>query len=486
MPTMRMRPRFVLLAVLACAPLAASLPACSKSNGAAPVTRQCTIDALDATDWHLRADGTLLRDAHDRVIALRGVDGGGRSKLTPYAPFDFTDGTYDSALASYMDRAASWGIDAMRVPFTWAAVEPTQGTDDEAFLKRYDAFIDAAWARGIYSVVDFHQDVYATIFCGDGFPLWTIPDPKPAPLTGCTNNWGLEYFGNAGVRAAFDALWAKDSKVMTAMLAMWDRMSARYKDRPGVIGFELINEPGWGTADFTQFEATTLSDFYATAIPHFRAAAPSTLFFIDPTGFAGTIATTPLKRPPGDGIVFAPHFYPLVGNTQGVIDGLQKWSDIATTWNTPLFIGEFGTTHGRGDALPFASAHFDAFDALGIHGTEWEYSVANEGWNDETFSLVAGDGTEFPVAQAVIRPFAKAIAGSAVTSAFDTTARSFTLAYVPAATTNVSEIALPDRAYPNGYDVALSGGCVDRSKPGRLLVKADDGAANVELTVTTR
>src|SRR5206468_1972169 len=140
------------------------------------------------------------------------------------------------------DRAAAWGIDTMRVPFTWAAVEPTQGKDDEDFLKRYDALLDAAWARGIWTILDFHQDVYAENFCGDGFPSWTIPDPKPAPHHDCPS-WGLEYFGDKGVQGAFDRLWAKDSTVQRDLSLMWVRMAARYKDRPGVIGFEIINEP---------------------------------------------------------------------------------------------------------------------------------------------------------------------------------------------------------------------------------------------------
>ena len=71
-----------------------------------------------------------------------------------------------------MDRAASWGIDAMRVPgFTWARSRSVPGTDDPVWLAHYDAIIDAAWARRFAGVVDFHQErVRGKIFCGDGFP----------------------------------------------------------------------------------------------------------------------------------------------------------------------------------------------------------------------------------------------------------------------------------------------------------------------------
>src|SRR5262249_43056763 len=113
----------------------------------------------------LHTEGTTLRDALGRVVFLRGVDAGGRSKFAPFAPFDFDATGYDAALSAYLDRAASWGVNTLRVPFVWAAVEPTAGAYDADFLARYDALLDGAWARGMYTVVDFHQDVYADVFC---------------------------------------------------------------------------------------------------------------------------------------------------------------------------------------------------------------------------------------------------------------------------------------------------------------------------------
>src|SRR5262249_20571269 len=161
--------------------------------------------------------------------------------------------------------------------------EPEEGMDDEAFLARYDALLDGAWARGMYTVVDFHQDVYAEAFCGDGFPGWTIPDPKPMPHHDCPS-WAAEYFVDDGVKAAFDRFWADGSTVRAAYEALWDRMAKRHKDRPGVIGFELLNEPGWGTANLDAFEATTLSAFYADMATKLRAVAPESLVFFDATG----------------------------------------------------------------------------------------------------------------------------------------------------------------------------------------------------------
>ncbi len=457
----------------------------SPSSPAAPAAATCAIALPDRADWHLHTEGTRFRDALGRVVFLRGVDAGGRSKFAPFVPFDYAPGAYDTVLASYMDRAASWGIDAMRVPFTWAAVEPTQGMDDEEFLGRYQKLLDAAWARGIWTVVDFHQDVYAEVFCGDGFPAWTVPDPKPAPHHDCAG-WGQGYLDDKAMQAAFDRLWADNSPVQAGLLAMWDRMMTRFKDRPGVVGFEPINEPGWGSGMIDTFEATTLSAFYAKMVPRMRAAAPKSLVFVDPTGFAGAIVKTTLMRPPGDGVVFAGHFYPLgAARPDVVLPKMQLWAELGAMWNTPVFVGEFGTQQESESGAAFMGAHFDAFDTLGLSGTEWEYSVAAEAWNHEAFGLVRPDGTEYPVTAAIIRPFARAVAGDAIATSYDSTAHVFALAYTPTAA-GVTEVSMPARAFPSGYDVSLAGGCVDATHPGVLLVRSDAGAAKIELKVTGR
>src|SRR4051812_47637321 len=100
--------------------------------GSGESARTCAIDppGPPSVDWRLRTDGTRLVDSLGRTVVLRGVDAGGRSKFAPFAPFDYPDGGYQSALDAYLDRAAAWGIDVLRVPFTWAAVEPQPGHDD--------------------------------------------------------------------------------------------------------------------------------------------------------------------------------------------------------------------------------------------------------------------------------------------------------------------------------------------------------------------
>ncbi len=462
--------------------IAALLLACGTSSPAGPVARVCSLES-PIVDWRPHVDGVHFRDGLNRVVFLRGVNAGGRSKFAPFSPFEYANGAFDMTLAIYMDHAKAMGINVMRVPFTWEAVEPVQGQDDQEFLKRYDALLDAAWARGVYLVVDFHQDVYAQAFCGDGFPAWTLPGPKPAPHHDCPS-WSVAYFSDKGVVDAFDRLWADNSTVQAQLASMWDRMVARYKDRPGVIGFEVINEPASGSANSDSFESVTLTAFYSKMVARMRAAAPSSLVFVDPLGFDAVAVRTTLARPIGEGIVFAPHFYPIGrADPTSVHGNLSKWATVGQAWNVPVFVGEFGSSHDNPASLEFMTAHYDAFDALGLSGTEWEMSMAPEQWNSESDSLIHADGTEYPVATAIQRPFARAVAGDAIETAYDATARTFTLTYAPSAI-GVTEVSIPKKAYLNGARIGLTGACVDTTHEGRLLIQSDPGASAVSLRLT--
>jgi endoglycosylceramidase len=469
-----------------------ALPACGGSTPAPPPGDTCEIALPALSDHHLHADGTLLRDALGRVVALRGVNAGGHSKLPPYAPFEFASAAdYDAALAAYLDRAASWGIDVLRVPFLWAAAEPTEGSLDEAYLQRYDALLDAAWARGMYTIVDFHQDIYADIFCGDGFPAWTVPDPHPAPHHDCPS-WGSKYLGDSDVQAAFDRFWMDGSPIRAKYEKLWDTVATRYANKPGVIGFEPFNEPGWGTADLPTWEETTLTAFYSAMATRIHAVAPDALVFFDAPGTDAVTLSTALAKPSGDNLVFAPHYYQygaLSGsapNTAGVRLDLQRWANKQSQWNLPVLVGEFGVSNQAPDGAAFLAAHFDAFDALALHGTAWEYSVTSELWNEEDLSLARADGTESASAAGVVRPFARAAAGSDVAFTYAADTRAVTLAYTPSP--GVTEITLPARLYPNGADVSVAGGCADTSHlaASRLLVRASDGASAITVRVTPK
>ena len=423
----------------------------------------------------LRVDGTRLLDANGRVVTLRGVNAGGRAKFAPYVPFDFDD--YDADLDAYLDRAQSWGIDVLRVPFTWAAMEPTQGADDEEWLGRYDALLDGAWERGMWTVVDNHQDIYSEVYCGDGFPAWTVADP-PEPHHDCAD-WFFAYVsGDPDVDAAFDAFWDDRTGVRTAHAEMWERMAARHADRPGVIGYELLNEPHSGTLGDEW--GTIYTDFVEEEAGAVQAVDPDALVFFDATGLDAVDQSPAFERPDGENLVFAPHFYDatvFLGGTpepEAVEAGLQRWTDLGASWDLPVLIGEVGVDPASEAAESYGETVWDAVADQGLGATWWEYSVAEEAWNEEHLSLVDGDGQEEAVlVDALARPYVALLAGDGLTTERD--GDTWVFRWTGA---GVSELRWPTRSGEptvevEGGEFLVDGGRVHVEAEGAVVVRLE-------------
>lgn len=50
----------------------------------------------------------------------------------------------------------------------WPGVEPAQGEFSDAYIKKLKSIVNAAAKRGIYTLLDMHQDVLSENFCGEG------------------------------------------------------------------------------------------------------------------------------------------------------------------------------------------------------------------------------------------------------------------------------------------------------------------------------
>ncbi len=52
----------------------------------------------------------------------------------------------------------------------WEAVERVQGQYNQTYLSQIEALINKLGSKGIYTLVDAHQDVLARRICGEGIP----------------------------------------------------------------------------------------------------------------------------------------------------------------------------------------------------------------------------------------------------------------------------------------------------------------------------
>src|SRR6185295_19100191 len=96
-----------------------------------------------------------LRDPEGRAMIPRGGNLAGAHKSAPYTD-DFTRADYT--------QLHDWGFRAVRFLIVWSAVEPTQGTYDEAYLDWVGERLHWAHDAGLDVILDMHQDVY-----GEGF-----------------------------------------------------------------------------------------------------------------------------------------------------------------------------------------------------------------------------------------------------------------------------------------------------------------------------
>lgn len=98
-------------------------------------------------------------------------------KVDPYLPT--TNSTFDPQLSlndEDIENMVKWGFNFVRLGVMWEAVERQKGVYDETYLANVNALINKLGARGIYTMVDAHQDVFARSICGEGMPTFYISD----------------------------------------------------------------------------------------------------------------------------------------------------------------------------------------------------------------------------------------------------------------------------------------------------------------------
>ena len=125
-----------------------------------------------------------------------------------------------------------------------------------------EKLINTAGSYGIYTLIDFHQDLIAEQFCGDGVPTWlmhelglykTFPFPinktiklneSGLPSWGDCNKqkWG-EYYFSYDVGETFNNLYHAGHKLNKKFTDFWVKVATKFRGNKYVIAYELINEP---------------------------------------------------------------------------------------------------------------------------------------------------------------------------------------------------------------------------------------------------
>jgi endoglycosylceramidase len=380
----------------------------------APVPGKTQPWALPSTTSPLlRISGRHFIDPAGRVVILRGVSLACAAKVPPFQAI---------TAPSDLDPLPWLGFNVIRVLFVWEAYEPFPGCYDEQYLARVAAVAVAAWERGLYVIVDFHQDGfsrYVSRGCGCGFPAWAV---SPLARQALPNNnpgrslfWPFLVATDPSMHGSFHDFYADVQGVRTRFLQMVARVSQAFRTVPGVIGYDLLNEP-WG------HEVQELAPLYLDAGSVILARHPSALLFLQGHVTTNMGLQTKLPRLALPNLVYAPHYYkplPIVlGRWHGAVHPMDRafarMNAVTESWDVPLFLGEFGMPADVENADVYVAALHDRLDAFLASGAHWNYTptwteAARDGWNGENFNILSRDGTARPNFRP--RPYPRLTAG---------------------------------------------------------------------------
>lgn len=338
------------------------------------------------------ADDRVIVDDLGRQVLLRGANvtslgeyWQGDPECSPTLPT--TDADWDAMAAR--------GLNVVRLVIHWSRIEPSRGVIDEAYLDAIDAAVTAASQRGIYTVLDMHQDAYTACLSTepgtecpegthpakgwDGAPCWAVFDDG---LSTCTPG---ERNASPAVLAAWNAFYDNRDGIRDRFVASWAAVAKRFAGRPEVAGYDLLNEPEVSrpARELEPLYRALLKDAIS-AIRKVEADAPfEHLIFYEPGMNTAAASVTPMLPSPATigvspaNLVFAPHNYvETIGHTEGSL-GFEAMNDLllllSEGFEVPLWIGEYGFWDTSAQTLEKLNRYALDEDARFLGGAWWQW-----------------------------------------------------------------------------------------------------------------
>jgi endoglycosylceramidase len=418
-------------------------------------------------------------------------------KTAPYEPAVIGFGDDDAAFL------AENGFNAVRLGVIWAGVEPEPGVYNDAYLASINDTVQTLADYGIYTIIDFHQDIYSTTFGGEGAPEW-------ATQTSGMPNWDFgfpyNYFLNPAQNAAWDNFWGNSPApnglgLQDNYANMFQHVAHYFRGNPNIVGYTVMNEPwpgnGWlgGLFGDPFFDREKLTPFYNQIAAAIRSVDPTAPILYEPTssfdfGFATKMGT--VEQP---GTVFSYHAYCLFGPVCGPQTAITFFNakNYSEKQGIPAMLTEFGDT-SEADVLETQMA---AANKLRVGWQEWQYTSVDDptSFNDEWLvkdpsKPLTGDNVDFAKLKVLSQPYPQLISGVPTSWSFEDGEFAFSYspqkasgggAFAPGSQTTVS---VPPIIYPNGYQVSVTGGTVVSAPNAPVLVIASgSGSGDISVTV---
>jgi endoglycosylceramidase len=427
--------------------------------------------------WHV-ADGHL-RAPDGRAAILRGVNLSNAHKTPPYLD--------PAPIEEWVRLRRDFGFNAVRFVMTWAAIEPERGRYDDAYLDGVLERLGWAETAGLHVVLDMHQDVYGEGFGFDGAPRWTCDEANYQAFVR-TEPWFVNNF-DPHVIACVDHFY-DDPDVRARFIAAWAHAAARLRGARAVVGFDVLNEPMWGSYSSFDYERDKLMPLYREVVAEVRRHAPDWVAFLEPGASRNLGFPTSLEPMGIRDVVYAPHAYDSSAENGQGFDPAQRTAVIenaaglraeASRLGAALWIGEYGGPADASGIVEYMDAEYDAFAAVAAGSMFWSYD------RGDGYALLEADGSEKPVlANVLVRPTPELVAGDPLSWSWDEATTTFRFTYEPDLELALpTEISVPARIYPAGYTVDC-GGCSVEQVEGRLLVHSPPPGSPATVTLQPR
>ncbi len=379
--------------ILAAAVVALAIGACGGDDDGGRQVSDKVVQAPVRSHAVAGSNGFFV-DADGREILFRGVN---VNSLGEYWQFDPDLPTVFPFEPADMDMLASTGLNLVRLVITWSFVEPSPGIYDEAYLSRVADTIDGLWQRKIYTLVDLHQDAWGPSLparsdegCADtevaasgwdGAPAWaTLSEDATSRCIPDLAGMHLRELSPAVIEA-----WAKfwDNREGPGGVGLQDRyaamlrqMVARLGGLPGVMGYDIMNEPNAYPPELVdqvsllfpdllppdlvavmRTSLDALAGFYVTSVDAIRAGEsdagiePRVVLF-EPSALWPNVASgSTVERFSDDPqLAYGPHIYQ-GGISFGVELGEEQVervrAEAASYGGLPILTGEWGASPSR-------------------------------------------------------------------------------------------------------------------------------------------
>ena len=384
---------------------------------------------------------------------------------------------------------------------------------------RYDAGYLESIARterlladhGIFSLLDFHQDLYNERFQGEGLPDWAVVGDAATLPAEPKQGFPANYLGMPALNRAYDHFWANDPaadgrRLQAAYGAAWRHVASRFRDRPHVLGYNLFNEP-WPGSQYPScvspsgcpvFDRQFLEPFSERTIAAIREADRETLVWYAPllTFDFGADTSHGDTGDPNAGFAFNMYCLAELGGAgpgaptdAGCDTGYDLTLDNAEEQSREtgdaLLMTEFAAT----DDLATVARVVELADERMISWQQWHYCgcddptttadpVRTQALVDDPSKPPSGGNLDRGKLRISARPYPQAVAGTpeAFDFAYDT--RRFDLRYSTARAAgdgrfpreSETEVFVPRLHFGDGYRAVADGARV-ASAPGAAVLR---------------